>query len=207
MARGITIPDKDWPSVLNIGCADDPLFFGDGAVHFDIDDWSYKHKHFVQGDAHELTFDDKMFDTVIAGDILEHALDPEKIIREACRVCSRHLVLTVFEEWKLPGPGQWIKEGAENSEIESQALGYEGREDYQNKVYPKRIGVSDDEIPHLIHINQFTDEDMLDMNTMIRALGFRVREFSKVREAFHEPSERPFYNWLGAYERIERGAE
>jgi len=191
-----------WPTVLNIGSADDPLEFGSRAVHFDIDNWAAVHEHFVQGDAHKLPFDDQCFDTVIMGDIHEHAFDPFRITQEGARVAKRYLVMTIFEEWKLPGPGRWIEEGRANSEKESQKLGYLGREDYQRQVYPERIGVPDDEIPHLIHIWQFTDEHIQRMLDETVAIGFAIVEAAKAYEATHEGHS--WYNWLICMERVRK---
>jgi hypothetical protein len=198
--------DPKWPGVLNVGCADDPLYFGEGAVHYDLDDWSAVHKYFVQGDAHELPFPDQSFHTVICGDLLEHALDPMKVAMECTRVAEWTVVFTVFEEWKLPGYGQFIKEGAHNSDVESRRLGYKDREDYQQKVYPERIGVDDDEVPHLIHINQFADEDMHNMVSIISQQGFAVLEYSKTFEAVRVEDQHPFFNWLIAMRRM-KGAD
>ena len=92
-------------SVLNIGCADDPLYFEEGAHHFDLDDWSPYHERFTQGDAHELPFEDRSFEVVVLGDIIEHLYDPKRAVLEAARVCSCWLAMTIFEEWRLPGPG------------------------------------------------------------------------------------------------------
>lgn len=184
---------------LNIGCADDPLGFSDGAMHFDIDDWSYLHRHFHQGDAHQLPFDNESFHTVIMGDILEHAKDPVRMVTEAMRVCRGYLVITVFEEWKLPGPGQWIKEGQQNCDEESARLGYKDREDFQAREYPRKQAFPDHVIPHLGHINQFTDEDIGKMAGMIQDGGFEIIECLKAFEITHEDHD--IYNWLVAAKR------
>ena len=192
------------PNVLNIGCADDPLEFGDRAFHFDIDDWSTYHKYFKQGDAHDLPFPDQAFDTVIVGDVHEHVLDPELVTREAARVTKRILCMTIFEEWLLPGPGQWIQEGHDNSDKASQELGFKDRIDFQDKMYPGKITVPDDDkTPHLPHINQFTDADIMAMIVMVVDMGFEIREAFKQPEA--EKDGHQWYNWLVALERI--GAE
>lgn len=194
--------DVENPKILNVGSANDPLKLGDVCMHVDLDDWSRVHKHFTQADASKLPFEDQSYHTVILGDVLEHVVSPKDVVEQIVRVCSNTLVITVFEEWKLPGPGQWIKEGQANSDIESQRLGYADREDYQRKLFPQRTGVDDTEIPHLIHINQFTDEDMQDMIGYICSKGFEPLELQKAPEAVHEDHQ--WYNWLFAFRRKEQ---
>jgi len=194
-------PNGGVPNTLNIGCADDPTFFAEGAYHVDIDDWSYKHKWFKQSDAHELPFEDKSFAYVVLGDILEHVIDPNKVTQEAMRVTALGgvLVLTIFEEWRMPGPGQWIEEAHKIADTENVEMGYEDREDYQRKIYPERIGVPDEgELSHLCHINQFKDGDIVDLVGGVVSTGeFTVLENIKVPEIDQEWS-----NWLIAFRRM-----
>jgi len=193
------------PNIVNIGCADDPVQLDDLALHVDIDDWSYKHTYFHQADAHDLPGKwARQFELVILGDILEHVVDPMKVIDEAARVTAVNgcLVMTVFEEWRLPGPGQWIEESHKIADKVNQEMGYEDREDYQRVHYPKRVGVPDDsETPHLSHINQFTDEDMNGLVTWVLRDGdFRLVEGTKAYEQTLEGHD--WYNWLFAFERL-----
>ena len=184
------------PQVLNIGSANDPLEFGDRAVHFDLDRWP-GYQYFQQGDAHSLPYRDESFELVVMGDIIEHLYEPREAILEAARVCSTRLVMTIFEEWKLPGPGLHVEAGAKNGDAQSQVLGYEDREDYQDKVYPERVGIPDAEVPHLVHIWQFTDEII---NTLVSDVpGFRTRELVKEYEVTHNGH--PWYNWLVCLQR------
>jgi len=186
---------------MNVGCADDPLQFQNLAHHVDIDDWSYKHKFFTQADIHNLPFADGSQDLVICADVLEHVLYPEVAVRECARIVAPggRLVFTVFEEWKLPGHGQWIQESHELSDKESQRQGFANREAFQEITYPERKGVSDDEISHLAHINQFNDEDMRILIKGVEALGFYVIEYNKAYEQTYD--EHDWYNWLIAFER------
>jgi ubiquinone/menaquinone biosynthesis C-methylase UbiE len=193
------VQDEDNPVVLNVGCADDPVGLGDSAMHVDLDDWSYRHKHFTQSDASELPFGDRSYSLVICGDVLEHVVKPEQVVSELCRVCSGTLVLTIFEEWRLPGPGQWIKEGQKSGDVESVRLGYADREDYQIKVYPQRKGFDDNLVPHLIHINQFTNEDIQQMIAFVMTQGFYPLELLKSPEATENGH--TWYNWLLAFKR------
>ena len=185
------------PNVLNVGCSSDPLGFGDNAFHYDMDDWSARHKWFAQGDAADMSmFEDESFDIVICGDLLEHAMEPMKVVHECSRVAKYGVCFTIFEEWKLPGFGQYVQHGQMLGDKESRDLGYESREDYQEKVYPERIGVDDDITPHLIHINQFTTEDVYNMACYVQSMGFALTEFSKTFEAIRIEDNHAYYNWF-----------
>lgn len=190
------------PNILNVGCSDDPLSFPeDEVVHLDIDDWSARFRYFVQADAcEEIPFGNRTFDLVIVGDVHEHAMNPKKLTAEAARVCRGTLVMTIFEEWKLPGPGQHVEASHMISNAMSQDLGYEDREDYQLKNFPDRIGVNDDETPHLVHINQFVESDIDEFVRICEATGFKLLERAKIPEGIHEGH--TMHNWLVAMERI-----
>ena len=203
VTSGVTIPEL--PHILNIGCADDPIQLCNLALHVDIDDWSYMHKHFYQADAHKLPDKwERLFKLVVLGDVLEHVLDPMAVTAEAMRVTSvgGYLMMTVFEEWRLPGPGQWIEESHVIADAENVKMGYKDREDYQQIHYPKRIGVPDDDkTPHLCHINQFTDAEMNDMvRWVVHTDEFRLLEGVKHFELKFEGHD--WYNWLFAFERL-----
>ena len=189
-----------FPSILNIGCADDPIELGDIAWHLDIDDWSYMYKRFTQADAHDLSvFPDRSFDLVIMGDIIEHLYDPLRAIKEAARVSNRILIMTIFEEWTLPGYGQFIDIGAAHGDEASRELGYKDREDYQTTLFPLRKGVSDDKVPHLIHINQFSDAGVIVFVNALLIEDWALLEFAKAFEANYR--EHSWYNWLIAVSR------
>lgn len=191
--------------VLNVGSADDPLGFGTKAMHVDLDDWSKKLLHFRQANAERLPFPDRSYHTVILGDILEHVVKWEKAVIEACRVSDFRVVLTIFEEWRLPGHGQHIHAGQMLGDVETRKLDgggvYSNREDYHRQHYPERVGVSDDAIPHLIHINQFDDGDVARMLKLMEEAGFVVKESLKVVEGVTEGH--PWHNWLIMAERKE----
>lgn len=190
------------PAVLNVGSADDPLEFGELAVHFDIDDWSYKHKWFKQGNAEHMPYSDESFDLVILGDMLEHVDDIPAVIKEACRIVriGGKLILTVFEEWRLPGVGQWVKEGKELGDKVSREMGYADRQDFQVKNFPDRKGFDDDQVSHLVHINQFDQEDIQTVMAAIEMQGFKNLEALYAFEVKHEGHD--IYNWLLAFERL-----
>lgn len=192
------------PNIVNIGCADDPMNFGVLALHVDLDDWSYKHEHFYQTDAHDLPDEwVRRFDLVLLGDVLEHVVDPMQVCEEAARVTAvgGYLVMTIFEEWRLPGPGQWIEESHKISDETNRKMGFDDREHYQRVHYPERVGVPDDsETPHLSHINQFTDIEMTDLvNYVTRRADMRLLEGVKQFEQVQDGHD--WYNWLFAFER------
>lgn len=175
--------------------------FGDLAHHFDIDDWSKVHKRFTQGDAAELSkhFGPNTFDLVILGDILEHVADPAEVLRQACLVSKAHVCATIFEEWRLPGPGQHIEAGRAAADADAQALGYKDNADYQAQVHPDMVSTPEEEVPHLCHINQFTEQHI---NEILSAIppNWAVAERAKVFECFVETH--PVHNWLIALQRL-----
>ena len=96
---------------LNVGVGANPCGWeGPGVVHVDLDRWRYH--NFVQTDIHNLPFKDDSFKSVVAGDVLEHLVDPLKALQEMRRVAPK-IVLTTFQEWRLGGPGLSIERGAE----------------------------------------------------------------------------------------------
>lgn len=54
----------------------------------------YPHQDFINGDGENLPFNDKEFDYVICSQVLEHANDPAKFIKEQCRVAKRGYIET-----------------------------------------------------------------------------------------------------------------
>lgn len=189
----------DSPDVLNVGCADDPFRFGRAAMHVDVDDWSAHHRHFRQANAERLPFKDRSYHTVIMGDVLEHVVDWRRAIRECCRVCAKRFVLTIFEEWRLKQRGQNILLAQRLGDEESRLQGAADREDWQRQHFPQRVGVSDYAIPHLVHINQFSDEDIEEVCAIIKEAGLVVLVNTKEREG--EYNGHTFYNWLIMAER------
>lgn len=171
--------------ILNIGVGDDPALLGDEAVHLDIDPWQYT--YFVQADAHHLPFKSDSFDTVILADVVEHLVDPLKALLEAKRVGHR-LVITIFEEWRLGGPGQHIDKARE---VFGEAnLGKYIEEGKLLTIVPEEV------ISHNPHINQFTDGGI---DNLVKLLHMRVIEYSKEPEWIHEGH--TWYNWLLCLEK------
>ena len=187
--------------VLNVGCSDDPLRFEDRCTHFDIDDWSAhfdaRGQMFIQGDAHQLTryFGLDAFDTVILGDIVEHLVDPHTALMEAARVTSRALCFTVWMEQRLPGVGRHIEAALELAAKEVLKHGYDDYQEMQRVEHPDRVGFPEDEVPHLLHIWQFSDAMIQDLvNKLAEENLMDVASFVKAAEVIHEGDQ--FYNYL-----------
>jgi hypothetical protein len=198
------------PQLLNIGCADDPAYFGSNAMHYDMDDWSAIHDWFQQGDAADLPFEDQSFELTIMGDIHEHMADPLAGSLESARVSNRYVVWSIFEELRLPSAGQHIALGQQHSDESSRRDGYADRNDAQAKINPERVGVPDDlNTPHLSHINRLTDQDIDGYIEKVRALGFDLLVAAKLKEVPEELKTKgrhhDWWNWLVAFER--NGAE
>lgn len=83
---------------LDIGCGPNPkgkvnldLFQGDTPHHIrKIDGRAYM--NFVQGDAQHLPFKDKAFKRILVSHCFEHMLDPNKGLREFCRVSDEAII-------------------------------------------------------------------------------------------------------------------
>jgi len=183
-------------TVLNVGCSDDPLKFGGLVTHFDYDDWSKVHARFVQGDAHYLSryVGAKSFDTVVLGDVLEHALNPALMATECCVVARQFVVMTVFKEWRLPGRGQWLKEGLACALDETRKQGASSPEEWQRAHFPLREP-GPDTMPYLHHINQFEDEDIDEIIGQMVLRGFRCMSVASVKEPV-DHNGHPLDNWL-----------
>ena len=181
--------------ILNVGCGEDPVGLSAfNCVNVDLDVWDVP--NFVQADAHELPFSNGSFDCVVLGDILEHVLDPRKVVEEACRVSRKRVVITVPEETRIGDkPGQYIAEGFKQKLEEVMNQGYISLEDYkinyplfQNKCLE---AVPDEKIPHTFHINRFDDTSI---RNLIDVEGWHVKTFMKVQEQF-------WLNWLIVLEK------
>jgi hypothetical protein len=138
---------------------------------------------------------------VFLGDILEHVLSPLQVVEEALRVCSSLVVLTVFEEWRLPSPGLHIEAGQAASDRDSQKLGYSDRFNAQERMYPDKVPVDDTEHPHLCHIWQFEEEDIMQIiSGAIQTYPADIAYYEKRFEVHHE-SGHDIYNWLICLEK------
>ena len=91
--------------VLDIGCSDGFMFRDSDVdvVETDIafifpDEYLYKVK-FIKADAQYLPFKNKQFKCSVLGDMLEHVVNPVKVIAEAMRV-SVSVYISVPNEWE-----------------------------------------------------------------------------------------------------------
>lgn len=113
-------------TVLNVGVGDGPggITEMETTTNFDLD-W-YDHPHFVQGDAHHLTdyFDEKSFDTVLLSDCMEHMIDPQMALLEACKVARQRVVITAPWDNRYP-TGQHIEAARAENETPAAKHGYE----------------------------------------------------------------------------------
>lgn len=203
IATNIAKPAPVPPIILNVGSCDDPVAIGDRAMHYDIDDWSAVHTYFTRGDAHALPFYNQSYKLVILGDILEHVTDPAKVLSEACRVSSQYVVATIFEEWRLPGPGQWVEEALQGALKEAEKVTgrpWESLLEYERAHQPKRRDYQGEVIPHLYHINQFSDADITQLILFVESQGFQALEAIKAYETTHEGHD--IYNWLLSFVRL-----
>lgn len=86
-------------NILDVGSADGWIFKDTNlqkhVTFVDLD--KYDMPNFYQMDAHNLQFQDKSFDIVVLGEILEHADDPVQVLKEAKRVGKR-ILITVPDE-------------------------------------------------------------------------------------------------------------
>lgn len=196
---------------MNIGAADDPMAlyekFGCNyppplykrVVQFDLDRWPGK--DYVQGDAHRLPFKDRSFEMVVIGDVHEHLLYPQSATVEAARVTSRYLIMTIFEEWRLPGPGQYVQAGQEGCEASTRVGGFDSYIDYCRTAFPSLKVYSDEKLPHHSHINQFVDSDIDVLVKSVLDTGvWDVWCYMKAEEAEHDGH--TWSNWLIALERL-----
>lgn len=105
--------------VLEVGSGHSPTFranvivdrFVDTNFHRCGDIKIYPHQSFINANGETLPFKDKEFDYVICNQVLEHADDPAKFIREQCRVAKRGYMKTpsLLGEFLFPKKShKWI---------------------------------------------------------------------------------------------------
>jgi hypothetical protein len=156
--------------ILNLGCNEDPANLKAlyGAVNADIRDYDpelgVKLPVDIIMDATDVAdwnvFDDKQFDLIVIGDMLEHILAPDidKILRYARRV-ARKIVITVPNDHRL-GPG-WHENGERDPEREDP--------DWYIKT------------PGLYHATQVTEELL---RSKLEAAGWTVQDWRTVPYGF-----------------------
>lgn len=99
--------------VLNIGCGEtDYSEVGFNFINIDKLDWTKKYpvKNFIQCDAVNMPFKEE-FDGVICCDILEHAEDPQAVLKECYRVLKKEgkILITVPFQFQPHGDEGEIK--------------------------------------------------------------------------------------------------
>lgn len=103
------VPRKDFSKILDIGCASGLMtskiaaFFPKSKVT-GIDVYSdaislaqkkYPHIRFYTCDAHKLPFPANTFDLIISYEMIEHVLDPKKVLKEMYRVAKKDSTIII----------------------------------------------------------------------------------------------------------------
>ena len=84
--------------VLDVGCSCGTLhslISNKNVYGLDIEDCGNIKENFYIGDAQGMPFDDNFFDTVVAGELIEHLENPEKFLTEAKRVLKKDGILII----------------------------------------------------------------------------------------------------------------
>jgi SAM-dependent methyltransferase len=85
--------------ILDVGYNETPNDFLKGAIGFDKNIWNKpgNYSKFVQGDCCQLSkyFREKSFDTIIAGETIEHLENPSQFLREAKKVLKDNGLLLI----------------------------------------------------------------------------------------------------------------
>lgn len=92
-------------TILECGCAENPVWAGTAFKVTTLDkSIRPEEKCFpnVVGEAENLPFEDRKFDIVCEGELLEHVPDPQQVLREAIRVARKKVILTVPWEHEWP---------------------------------------------------------------------------------------------------------
>ncbi|MDI6807226.1 MAG: class I SAM-dependent methyltransferase [Candidatus Aenigmarchaeota archaeon] len=106
MDRTEFIKQNIFGRILDVGCEGGTLhklIERDGVYGMDIRIKKYK-KGVVQGDAQSIPFKDNSFDTVIAGELIEHLVNPEKFLRESNRILRKNGILIIT----TPNKKSWV---------------------------------------------------------------------------------------------------
>jgi SAM-dependent methyltransferase len=163
---------------LDLGSSDGWTFHGTTIEHVNFDLDRYQAGEFVQGEATRLPFADGSFDTVYAGEVLEHVEDPEALVREALRVTRGLLLITTpaEREWDpskapmLTREERMARDGF--SDVDAMQRGFTGRKIGVREVVPES------RFPHTWHVNWPTQASL---HALLARLGVR-HEVRKVRD-------------------------
>lgn len=160
MNRVEWIRQQAFGRILDVGCNDGVIFndtpHAPNCHGLDLDTWKPRYGlGFTQGDASALPFQDKEFDCVVLGEILEHVPDPVKVLKEARRVARGSVFISVPNEHNWSEKFQPMmpladKIKSENSTVEKLAA--------KSTTDLAHCGGAVDEKtnPHLWHIRYYT---------------------------------------------------
>jgi len=145
--------------------------FGKGhpeVVVVDID--KYDIPNFVQADAAKLPFKDKIFDTAVLSEILEHVPDPVKCLKEAKRVAKK-IVITVPNEY------EWSKDFYPFEKMEDKKKHEDNFDEEVRKANPG-AEFYDDGYEHLFHQRFYTKETLI---ADLESAGITDYKITKIR--------------------------
>lgn len=137
--------------IIDIGCGEGLTFrnhpLASRVTGIDLDRWQPPgYGNFVQCNAEDLPFKDGYFDTAVLGEVLEHVVDPVKVLREARRVAK-------FLWFSTPNEDGW----SENAKPKMSRADWDSVETTITTANPLCVGVVDNDItPHLFHIRYWT---------------------------------------------------
>lgn len=101
MQGKVTLQDR----VLDVGCAENPVWAGTNFNVLTLDSQINPEIQIfpdVLGEAENLPFEDRSFDIVAEGELLEHVPDPQRVLKEAVRVARKKVIITVPWEHLWP---------------------------------------------------------------------------------------------------------
>lgn len=139
--------------IVDIGGNDGHTFEGwnrDNVTTVDIDE--YDIPNFVRGDACKVPLPDKSFDIACLNEILEHIPDPVTALKEAARVATEKIIITVPNEHEWPkrfDPMMTIEEKEKKEGKSREVLAMEA-----NPTVKDMYKV--DDLHHLWHIRYYT---------------------------------------------------
>lgn len=96
--RSLLIKCMAYGKIVDIGCFDGH-FFGDLAVNVDWKQYADNIPNFIIADANNLPFRNQVFNCAVVSELLEHASDPSRMLKEAERV-SNIVIIGVPNEYE-----------------------------------------------------------------------------------------------------------
>lgn len=144
--------------ILDVGGEDGFLFAGTGWDYtvMDIDLYEVPDGKFVRHDADKpWPFDDRQFDAVVLGEVLEHVENPIHVLKEAYRVSSHMVLATTPNEYEwsedkaplLTREERMRRDGF--TDIDEMAYKFASKSPYLRELYPESVK------PHLWHVRWF----------------------------------------------------